>query len=137
MTRTTRHRALSVALGLGSGAGLWWLGTDPVLTTAAGISVLVLGLIGGRLVRDHPDYASVGRSWRDNGWSAAGQAFVVLVAFQAVYAVSVSFADRVGLLVVVIATFMIGYFAGGLDALERDSTGTGDGQADAVVSADD
>lgn len=137
MARTTRHRALSLLLGAATGGGLWWLGTDPVLATAAGISVLVLGLIGGRLVRAHPDYTSSGSSWRDNRWNAAGMVFVIVVAFQAVFAVPVSFADQVGLHVVVIATFLIGYFAGGLDALERGSAENPDGQSEAVTSADD
>ncbi|MFC7197028.1 hypothetical protein ACFQL4_24240 [Halosimplex aquaticum] len=137
MTRATRHRALSLAFGVVTGAGLWRLGTDPVLTIAAGLSVLVLGLVGGRLVRDRPDYTSAGGSWRDNRWSAAGQVFVMLVAFQAVFAVPVSLANQVGLHVVVLATFMIGYFLGGLGALERDSPESGGGQVDAAVSADD
>lgn len=137
MARTIRHRALSLLLGTATGAGLWWLGTGPVLATAAGISVLVLGLAGGRLVRDHPGYSSGDGSWRDNRWNAAGLAFVIVVAFQAVFAVPVSFADQVGLHVVVIATFLIGYFAGGLDALERGPAENSDGRSEAVASADD
>ncbi|WP_436925385.1 hypothetical protein [Halosimplex amylolyticum] len=137
MTRTTRHRALSLLLGAVTGGGLWWLGAAPGLAVAAGMSLLVLGLVAGRLVRDHPDYTGGASSWRDNKWSAAGQMFVVAVAFQAVFAVQVSFADQAGLHVVVLATFMIGYFVGGLDALGHDPSEDGDGRADAVASADD
>lgn len=137
MARKTRHRALSLALGVVTGAGLWWIGTDPVLTAAAVIAVVVLGLIGGRLVRDHPEYTDAAGSWRENKRRAAGQVFAVVVSFQAVYAVSVSFANRIGLFVVVFATYMVGYFLGGFDALERDANGDPGDQTDAVAPADD
>lgn len=125
MGRTTLHRIAALALGVATGGGLWWLETNPGIAVAGGVTALVLALVVSRLVREHPEFTSADRSWRDNRWSAAGQVFVIVVAFQAVYAAPVAFADRVGLLVVVLGTYMVGYVLGGLDALERDSADGG------------
>lgn len=119
MKRTTLHRAASLGFAALTVVGLRWLDAEPGLVVAAGLSVLVLGLVMGRTVRDHPVYTSATGDWRDQKWSAAGQVFVVVVAFQAVFSVPVSLADQIGLHVVVLVTFMVGYFLGGLDALER------------------
>ncbi|WP_436908414.1 hypothetical protein [Halosimplex marinum] len=133
MKRTTLHRVLAFALGAGTGAGLWRLGTEPGVAAAGGIALLVLGLVASRLVRDHPEFTSASGNWRDNRWSAAGQVFVILVAFQAVFAAPVEFPDEVGLLVVVLGTYMVGYVLGGLDALER---GRGEGTRQPAGNAD-
>jgi hypothetical protein len=133
MTRTTRHRAAALVLGTVTGGVLWWGDAARGLAAVAGVSILVLVLVAARTVREHPEYTSAGRSWRDNRWSAAGQAFVVLVGFQAVSFLPIALPDQVALFVVVVATFMIGYFAGGLDALGRDRTD--DGESDGRVTA--
>ena len=133
MTRPARHRAVALVLGTATGGILWWGDAAPGLAAVTGVSILVLVLVAARAVREHPEYTSAGRSWRDNRWSAVGHAFVVLVGFQAVSFLPVALPDRVALFVVVVATFMIGYFAGGLDALERDRTD--DGESDRRVTA--
>ncbi|WP_123535701.1 hypothetical protein [Halosimplex salinum] len=122
MQRTLLHRALALVLGVSTGAVLWWFDAAPGLAAAAGLSVLVLWLAMSRAVREHPVYTSTDGSWRDNRWSAIGQVFVIMIAFQAVFSVDVPLIDQVGLHVVVLSTFMIGYFFGGLDALERESS---------------
>ncbi|WP_459193538.1 hypothetical protein [Halosimplex sp. J119] len=133
MTRARTHRILSIVLGIATGVGLWWLGTYPDIAVTGGIAMLVLGLVVSRLVREYPAFTSADRSWRDNRWSALGQVFVILVTFTAVYAAPLEFADRIGLLVVVFATYFVGYTLGGLDALELD---VGDEREESTGSAD-
>ena len=137
MTRPARHRAAALVLGAVTGGVLRWGDAAPGLAAVAGISLLVLVLVAARAVREHPEYTSADRSWRDNRWSAVGQAFVVLVGFQAVSLLPVALPDQVALYVVVIATFMTGYFAGGLDALERDRTDGGESDGRVTASTGD
>jgi len=138
MNRKTLHRALAVVLGVATGGGLWWFDANPGIAGAAGASVLVLGLVASRVVRTHPEFTSSSGRWEDSKWTAAGQFFVVVVAFQAVFSASVALPDQVGLHVVVLATYMVGYFVGGLDALDRsDREAASDGSPGAVDPADD
>lgn len=137
MTRATNHRLLSIALGTATGAGLWWIGTYPDIAVTGAIAMLVLSLVVSRLVRDHPAFTSANRSWRDNRWSALGQVFVIMVTFTAVYAAPLEFADRIGLLVVVFATYFVGYTLGGLDALELTADDEPDQSAGTAGPADD
>jgi hypothetical protein len=138
MNRSTIHRALAVALGTATGGGLWRFGTAPGIAVAAGASVFVLALVMSRTVRTHPEFTSSSGRWEDSKWTAAGQFFVIVVAFQAVFSASVGLPDQIGLHVVVLATYMVGYFVGGLDALEgTDREGAREGSAGAVDPADD
>ncbi|ELZ29431.1 hypothetical protein C475_02809 [Halosimplex carlsbadense 2-9-1] len=137
MDRTLLHRLLAVALGVATGGGLWWFGANPGIAGAAGVSVLVLGLVMGRVVRQHPEFTASSGSWQDSKWTAVGQFFVIVVAFQAVFSAAVPLPDQIGLHVVVLATYMVGYFVGGLDALEGGSSDDERRSVDAVEPADD
>ncbi|QLH80564.1 hypothetical protein [Halosimplex pelagicum] len=138
MARTALHRFLALALGIATGGWLWWVDTHPGIAAAASGSVLVLGLVASGLIRRHPEYTSASGDWRDNRWGAAGQLFLTLVAFQAVFAAPVELPDEVGLLVVIMAAYLMGYFLGGLDALEHsDRDAAREGSAGAVDPADD
>ncbi|QLH76283.1 hypothetical protein HZS55_02735 [Halosimplex rubrum] len=138
MNRPLLHRLLSVALGVATGGGLWLFDANPGIAGAAGASVLVLGLVTGRIVRTHPEFTSSSGRWQDSKWTAAGQFFVIVVAFQAVFSAAVDLPDQIGLHVVVLATYMVGYFVGGLDALERGGRDAArEGSAGAVDPADD
>lgn len=137
MARTTLHRALALVFGGLTTGSLWWFDGAAGLAIAAGLSVLVLVLAMSRLVREQPQFTSSSASWRDRKWSAAGQVFVIVVAFQAVFAVEVPVVDQIGLDVVVLATFMIGYVFGGLDALEGEARSESGEALDGAEPADD
>jgi len=137
MARTTLQRALALVSGALTTVALWWFDAAPGLGIAAGLSVLVLGLAMSRVVRDHPTFTSASGSWRDRKWSAAGQVFVIVVAFQAVFAVEVPLVDQIGLHVVVLATFLVGYYFGGLDALDGDGRTESSTSLDGADPADD
>ncbi|QPV64660.1 hypothetical protein I7X12_08660 [Halosimplex litoreum] len=138
MNRTTLHRLLAVALGVATGGGLWWFDANPGIAGAAGVSVLVLALVLSRTVRTHPEFTSSTGRWEDSKWTAAGQFFVIVVAFQAVFSASVGLPDQIGLHVVLLATYIVGYFLGGLDALDRsDREAAREGSSGAVEPADD
>lgn len=136
MARTTLHRALALVSGGLTTGSLWWFDGTAGLAIAAGLSVLVLVLAMSRLVREQPQFTSSSGSWRDRKWSAAGQVFVIVVAFQAVFAVEVPLIDQIGLHGVVLATFLIGYCFGGLDALEREGRSKSSTSLDGAEPAD-
>jgi hypothetical protein len=119
MERSRRHGLLAVVLGVATGGSLWWFGTASGIAGAAAVSVFVLALVLSRTVRHHPEFTSSNGRWQDGKWTAVGQFFVIVVAFQAVFAAAVDLPDQIGLHVVVLATYMVGYFVGGLDVLER------------------
>lgn len=138
MQRSRLHGSLAVALCVATGGGLWWFDANPGIAGAAGVSVLVLALVMSRTVRTHPEFTASSGRWQDSRWTAAGQFFVIVIAFQAVFSAAVALPDQIGLHVVVLATYTVGYFVGGLDALERtDREAAREGSSGAVEPADD
>lgn len=136
MTRRTIHRLGSLAAGALAAAGIWALDVDPILAGAIGVSVLVVGLLVARLVRGHLE-RTADPDWRTRRWVWGFIAFLVLVAFNGVLAVPVSFEYSVALHALVGLAGLVGFFTGKLDELSGNERDANDGAADGAGTAAD
>lgn len=118
MSRTTIHRLLAVVVASVLGGGVYWVTTDPLLSGSVALSWGVGAGVLLRIRRLYPGHFT-GDGWSDGRWNALGIIVLGLAGFQGLRAIPVSNEYVLGLTLLVLGIYLVGYLVASIAEIER------------------
>jgi hypothetical protein len=132
MLQAPFHRILSVALGIVLGGIMFWLGIDPLLSSAIGLAFATTLSLLLRIRREFPNRWT-GEGWRDSRWTAVSLISVNFSALVGVQLVPLSGGYQAAISFVIILIGLTAYVGGSLAEMERDAVRSDHKSAETAV----